>query len=93
MPASPYIVSGNAIAGGNAQFGADLTYWWLTTTPGTTIVNSITNLGSVQYSYQISSISGPFSSVVNHAPATLLGSDRLRLPGNHRRCLRRRRPI
>ncbi len=70
----PYIVSGNVTAGGYAQFGANLNYWWLTYTPGTTNITSITSLGSLQYNYQISSAPGPFSAIVSQTPAALLGA-------------------
>ncbi len=75
LPApEPYIVSGNVTAGGYAQFGANLNYWWLTYIPGTTIVTSVTNLGSLQYNYQIASVTGPFSALVSQTPAALLGA-------------------
>ncbi len=51
-----------------------MNYWWLTYTPGTTIVTSVTNLGSLQYNYQIASVTGPFSALVSQTPAALLGA-------------------
>jgi hypothetical protein len=70
----PYVVAGNVIPGGYAQFGADLTYWWLTNIPGTTIITSTTNLGSLQYNYQVPISGGPFSAVVNPNPFALAGA-------------------
>jgi hypothetical protein len=56
------------------QFGAEVNYWFLTTIPGTVIVNSVTNLGSLQYNYQLTGSPGAFSSIVNYSPTTLLGA-------------------
>ncbi len=70
----PMIVTGSVINGGYAQFGAQVNYWFLTTIPGTTIVNSTTFLGSLDYNYQISSVTGPFSQLVNFTSGGLLGA-------------------
>jgi len=61
----PYLVAGSfASGGGQAEFGADVNYWWIPTT-----VNTVTgvltygtpvSLGSLQYDYQVSS-TGPYS--------------------------------
>lgn len=59
----PYLVYGNFVAGGSAEFGADVTYWWLQTN-NMGVVTSTTNLGSLQYDHYWSNVTGPFSSLV-----------------------------
>jgi hypothetical protein len=72
--ARPFIVSGNVLPGGYAQFGAEVNYWYVQAIPGTTIVGSSQLLGTLVYDYQVSSVSGPFSQIVNFNPTTLLGA-------------------
>lgn len=60
----PYLVFGNFLPGGSAEFGAEVNYWWLTTIPGTTVVTGFTSLGSLQYDDYLSSVTGPFVSLV-----------------------------
>ncbi|MGA2440087.1 MAG: PEP-CTERM sorting domain-containing protein [Tepidisphaeraceae bacterium] len=60
----PYLVYGNFLPGGSAEFGADVNYWWLSTIPGSTVITGVTNLGSLQYDDYLSSVTGPFVSLV-----------------------------
>jgi PEP-CTERM motif len=60
----PYLIYGSFQPGGSAEFGAEVNYWWLSTIPGTTVINGVTNLGSLQYDDYISSVTGPFLSLV-----------------------------
>jgi hypothetical protein len=60
----PYLVYGSVTPGGSAEFGAEVNYWWLTTIPGSTVVTGVTSLGSLQYDDYISSVTGPFLSLV-----------------------------
>ncbi len=65
----PYLVYGNFLPGGSAEFGAEVNYWWIPTT-----VNTVTgviisygtplSLGSLQYQKYLSSVTGPFVSLV-----------------------------
>ena len=73
-PPRPYLVAGNLATGGYAQFAAEVNYWFLTTIPGTVVVNSTTFLGSLQYNAQFTNFTGNFSTTVNYAPTTLLGA-------------------
>ncbi len=60
-----FFVSGHVTAGGYAQFGAEVNYWWTPATFNSTGVITITgtpvNLGSLQYSYLVNSSPGPFA--------------------------------
>lgn len=69
----PFSVSGSLATGGWAQFGAEVNYWWLDVVPGTIIVTNTTFLGSLQYDLQLTN-TGPFSTIVNYNPTTLLGA-------------------
>ena len=71
----PYLVFGNFINGGSAEFGAEVNYWWLSTLAGTIQITSITNLGSLQYQKYLSSVNGPFTSLVpdTYSSNSLLG--------------------
>ncbi len=65
----PYLVFGNFLPGGSAEFGAQVNYWWIPTTvnTGTGVIISYgtpVNLGSLQYQKYLSSVTGPFSSLV-----------------------------
>ena len=64
----PYWVFGNFLPGGSAEFGAQVNYWWIPTTvnTGTGVVTygTPTSLGSLQYQKYLSSVTGPFASLV-----------------------------
>ncbi|HEY2841430.1 MAG TPA: PEP-CTERM sorting domain-containing protein [Pirellulales bacterium] len=70
----PFIVYGNVLTGGYAQFGANVNYWYVQTIPGTTTIGSTQWLGTLVYDFQIGSVSGPFSQIVNFNPTSLLGA-------------------
>lgn len=71
----PFIVSGNVLPGGYAQFGANVNYWYVQNIPGTTIISGTPQLlGTLVYDFQLSSVSGPFSQIVNFNPTSLLGA-------------------
>jgi len=60
----PYLVAGNFLPGGSAEFGADVNYWWipgtLNTITGVWVFGTPVNLGSLQYDDYLSSVTGPF---------------------------------
>ena len=64
----PYLVFGNFLPGGSAEFGAQVNYWWIPTSvntgTGVTIYGTPVNLGSLQYQKYFASVSGPFISLV-----------------------------
>ena len=61
----PYLVYGNFLPGGSAEFGAEVNYWWQPTIPGTIIPSGpATSLGSLQYDYYLSSVTGSFVTTV-----------------------------
>ena len=76
----PYLVYGNFLPGGSAEFGAEVNYWWIPTT-----VNTVTgviisygtpvSLGSLQYQKYLSSVTGSFLSLVpdTYSSNNLLG--------------------
>ncbi len=76
----PYLVYGNFLPGGSAEFGAEVNYWWIPTT-----VNTVTgviisygtplSLGSLQYQKYLSNVTGPFVSLVpdTYSSNNLLG--------------------
>ena len=76
----PYLVYGNFLPGGSAEFGAEVNYWWIPTT-----VNTVTgviisygtpvSLGSLQYQKYLSSVTGSFVSLVpdTYSSNNLLG--------------------
>jgi hypothetical protein len=71
----PFIVFGNVLPGGYAQFGAEVNYWYVQNIPGTTIITGTPQLlGTLVYDFQIASVSGPFSQIVNFNPTSLLGA-------------------
>ncbi|MGD0768833.1 MAG: hypothetical protein ABSB42_11670 [Tepidisphaeraceae bacterium] len=61
----PYLVYGSFLPGGSAEFGAEVNYWWQPTIPGSTLLGGpATLLGSLQYDDYLSSVTGPFLSLV-----------------------------
>ena len=75
----PYLVYGSVTPGGMAEFGAEVNYWWIPTSvntiTGVTIYGTPTSLGSLQYDDYISSVTGPFVSLVpdTYSSNSLLG--------------------
>ncbi len=65
----PYWVAGSFLPGGSAEFGAEVNYWWiptnvplntgLTVTYGTPVL-----LGSLEYNYYVSNVTGAFAALV-----------------------------
>ncbi|HTV47974.1 MAG TPA: PEP-CTERM sorting domain-containing protein [Phycisphaerae bacterium] len=65
----PYLVYGNFITSGSAEFGAEVNYWWnpitgVNTNTGVVIFGTPVNLGSLQYDDYIPYTSGPFVNLV-----------------------------
>ncbi|MGA2440086.1 MAG: PEP-CTERM sorting domain-containing protein [Tepidisphaeraceae bacterium] len=64
----PYLVYGSFLPGGSAEFGAEVNYWWIPTSvntiTGVTIYGTPASLGSLQYDDYLSSVTGPFASLV-----------------------------
>jgi hypothetical protein len=75
----PFLVTGHVTAGGYAQFGAEINYWWMPATINTgtgvvTITGPTVNLGSLQYNYLNNISPGPFAAIVTQTSAPLLGA-------------------
>ncbi len=73
----PFLVTGHVTAGGYAQFGAEINYWWIPATYNTgaiVITGTPVNLGALQYNYLNNSSPGPFGAIVTQTSAPLLGA-------------------
>ncbi len=73
----PFLVTGHVTAGGYAQFGAEINYWWIPATYNTgaiTITGVPVNLGALQYHYLVAGSPGPFAAIVTQTSAPLLGA-------------------
>lgn len=60
----PYLVYGNFLTPGSAEFGAQVNYYWYAQIPGTTTLAAPVLLGTLQYQDYINNVTGPFVNLV-----------------------------